>query len=146
LGELRGDIDAIEDLNLVQHLKVEGDGLIGVDHNKRDFGALEFPWWTIFITDITVDDSINANMLKSSRSDTDDISVYANLTPNNIKIGGNTIGTETKPWRTWHFHNVYAKNIFAQNEEGYSRRALLGGDQNVSSTIIPQADTQVDFS
>jgi hypothetical protein len=42
LGVLRGDIDAIEDLNLVQHLKVEGDGLIGVDHHKRDFGALEY--------------------------------------------------------------------------------------------------------
>jgi hypothetical protein len=43
LGGLRSDIDAIEDLNLVQHLKVEGIGLISVDHNKRDFGALEYP-------------------------------------------------------------------------------------------------------
>jgi hypothetical protein len=145
LGGLRGDIDAIEDLNLVQHLKVEGTGLIGVDQNKRDFGALEYPWWTIYTTDITVNDSINANMLKSSRSDADDISVYANLTPNNIEIGGNTIGTETKPWRTGHFHNVYAKNLVGQNKEDYSRRALFDGDQNVSSTIIPQADKQVDF-
>jgi hypothetical protein len=145
LGGLRGDIDAIEDLNLVQHLKVEGTGLIGVDQSKRDFGALDYPWWTICTTDLTVNDSINANMLKSSRSDTDDILVYANLTPNNTEIGGNTIGTETKPWRTGFFRNVNAKNLFAQNEEGYSRRALLDGDQNVSSTIIPQADTQVDF-
>jgi hypothetical protein len=75
LGELREDIDAIEDLNLVQHLKIEGSGLIGVDQNKRDFGALDYPWLTIFTTDITVNDSINAKMLKSSRSDTDDISV-----------------------------------------------------------------------
>jgi hypothetical protein len=58
----------------------------------------------------------------------DDISVYANLTPNNIEIGGNTIGTETKPWRTGHFHNVYAKNIIGKNEEGYSRRVLLEGE------------------
>jgi hypothetical protein len=97
LGGMREDVDAIEDQNLVQHMKVEGDGLIGVDHNKRDLGALDYPWWTIYTTDITVNDNINANMLKSNRSDTDDISVYANLVPNNTDIGGNTIGTETKP-------------------------------------------------
>jgi hypothetical protein len=136
LGGLRGDIDAIQDLNLVQHLKVEGTGLIGVDQNKRDFGALEYPWWTIYTTDITVNDNINANVLESSRSDTDNISVYANLTPNNIEIGGNTIGTDTKPWRTGNFHNVYVKNLFGQNQEGYSRRALLDGDQNVSNNIF----------
>jgi hypothetical protein len=145
LGGLRDDISAIEDLNLVQHLKVEGTGLIGVDQNKRDFGALDYPWWTIYTTDITVNDNINASMLKSSRSDTDDISVYANLVPNDTDIGWNTIGTETKPWRTENFHNVYAKNLFAQNEEVYSRRALLDGDQNVSSAITLEADKQVDI-
>jgi hypothetical protein len=145
LGGLRGDIEAIEDLNLVQHLKMEGDGLIGVNQNKRDFGALEYPWWTIYTTVITVNDIINANMLKSSRSDTDAISVYANLVPNETDIGGNTTGTDTKPWRTRNFHNVYANNVFGQNEDGASRRALLDGDQNVTSTIIPQADKQVDF-
>jgi hypothetical protein len=84
-GSLRGDIDAIEDLNLVQHLKVEGTELIGVDQSKRNFRTLEYPWRTIYTTEITVNDIINANMLKSSRSDTDNITVYAKFRPNDTK-------------------------------------------------------------
>jgi hypothetical protein len=105
LHGLRTDIDDINDRNIVQHLKVEGTGLIGVDNTKRDFGALQYPWWIINTGNLITNDIIFASMVKPSRSDTHDITVDANLLPTNTGIGGNAIGIKLKPWRKGHFHN-----------------------------------------
>jgi hypothetical protein len=51
----------------------------------------------------------------------------------------------TTPWRTGALPQHIRQNLFGQNEDGVSRRALLDGDQNVTSTILPEVDKQVDF-
>jgi hypothetical protein len=104
LHDLKTDIDDIDDPNIVQHLKVEGTGLIGVDHTKRDFGALQYPWWIINTGNLIANDIIFASIVKTSRSDTHDIKVDANIVPTNTGIGGNAIGIELKPWHKGHFH------------------------------------------
>jgi hypothetical protein len=107
--------------------------------------ALQYPWWAVYNADIVANDNMFANLVQPSQSETNDITVYENFVPNYTEIGGTTIETEIKPWRTGNFHDVYANNLLRQNEKSNSRRALLCGDQNVTSSIFARADERVSF-